>query len=122
MTPILILDGGLGTSLEQKYHVRFGPSTPLWSTDAVVTTPHTVLACQADFARVPVDVLLTATYQVSERGFAQTGSGIDRAGIPEMLERAVCIAEAAARQGGSGSGTSVALSLGPYGATMTPSQ
>ncbi|KAG5913928.1 hypothetical protein E4U53_004747, partial [Claviceps sorghi] len=152
MTPILILDGGLGTSLEKKYHVRFGPATPLWSTDLVVSAPHTLLQCQSDFARLPVDIILTATYQVSERAFAQTcqshasyPQGIGRADIPRFLDRAVSIAESATQQeqtrggggggGGGGDGNhdndhdnnnrrraSVALSLGPYGATMVPSQ
>ncbi|KAG6055936.1 hypothetical protein E4U17_002608 [Claviceps sp. LM77 group G4] len=139
-TPILILDGGLGTSLEEKYHIKFGPSTPLWSSDLVVSAPHTLLQCQADFGRLPVDILLTATYQVSIEGFANTceshasfPEGIDAANIPQFLERAVCIAESATRQqqrqqqpGGraasAGSVASVALSLGPYGACMSPSQ
>ncbi|KAG6038834.1 hypothetical protein E4U41_003595 [Claviceps citrina] len=165
--PILILDGGLGTSLEQKYHARFGPSTPLWSADLVVSDPHTLLRCQSDFGRLPVDVLLTATYQVSVRGFHDTRhshasfpGGISKADIPQFLERAVSIAERATQPhtqqqqqqqqhqqqqhqqqqqqeqehqeqqhgatgdaGSAGSAAAVvALSLGPYGACMIPSQ
>ncbi|KAG5991040.1 hypothetical protein E4U43_004122 [Claviceps pusilla] len=160
MTPILILDGGLGTSLEQKYHIKFGPSRPLWSTDLVVSAPHTLLQCQSDFGRLPVDILLTATYQVSVRAFNNTchshtsfPRGIGASDIPRFLERAVCIAESATQQQQhqpqqqeqqeqphhqeeeedeeeqqgqrrqhEGARASVALSLGPYGATMIPSQ
>ncbi|KAG5984560.1 hypothetical protein E4U55_004216 [Claviceps digitariae] len=157
-TPILILDGGLGTSLQQKYHVKFGPSTPLWSTDLVVSAPHTLLQCQSDFGRLPVDILLTATYQVSIQAFANTchshtsfPRGISADEIPRFLDRAVCIAESATQQqqkqqtqppqqqqqqhhhqqqqrrhdGAAHAApktASVALSLGPYGASMIPSQ
>ncbi|KAG6002247.1 hypothetical protein E4U21_003284 [Claviceps maximensis] len=169
MKPILILDGGLGTSLQQKYHIKFGPSTPLWSTDLVVSAPHTLLQCQSDFGRLPVDILLTATYQVSVQAFSNTRDshasfpqGIGEADIPQFLERAVYIAETATQQqqrqqrrrrqqedeqqeeegerdghgqrererdreqeqrhDGARTTASVALSLGPYGATMIPSQ
>ncbi|POR37862.1 Homocysteine S-methyltransferase 1, partial [Tolypocladium paradoxum] len=88
MPPMLILDGGLGTALEQRYNVAFSPATPLWSAHLLLSDPDTLLACQADFGRgVPVDVLLTATYQVSVAGFARTRTaafpdGIDAARIP----------------------------------------
>ena len=109
---ILILDGGLGTALEQKYNVAFSPSTPLWSSHLLVADPQTLLRCQRDFGCVPVDIILTATYQASIHGFAATG--IPAAQIPEYLDTAVDTAAAA----GNGS---VALSIGPYGACMLPS-
>lgn len=126
-SPILILDGGLGTSLEQKYNCKFDKSTPLWSSDLLVSDPDTLRRCQADFGRVPVDILLTATYQVSLEGFAGTrgpdGRGIGPAQIPRYLEEAVRIGEAAAaRDVHHGDGGRIALSIGPYGACMVPSQ
>ncbi|KAM3486193.1 hypothetical protein MY8738_000695 [Beauveria namnaoensis] len=121
--PVLILDGGLGTSLEQKYSCKFDHRTPLWSSDLLVSDPALLERCQADFGRVPVDVLLTATYQVSVAGFARTRSrspahpdGIPRARIPHYIREAVRIAHRAATEG------RIALSVGPYGACMTPSQ
>ncbi|KJZ74854.1 hypothetical protein HIM_05763 [Hirsutella minnesotensis 3608] len=135
MAPILILDGGLGTSLEQRHGIRFShDSTPLWSSHLLVSDPDTLAKCQAEFGRVPVDILLTATYQLSEEGFARTrhpsgagvaqgdvaaepGPAIEPAQIPEFIETAIRIAEAARQDG-----TRIALSLGPYGACMTPSQ
>lgn len=125
MAPILILDGGLGTALEQKYNLAFSPATPLWSAHLLVSDPDTLLACQADFGRgVPVDVLLTATYQVSVAGFAGTRTpaspqGIGRAQIPGYVDAAVRIAARATRRGDA---AAVALSVGPYGACMLPSQ
>ena len=122
MSRVLILDGGLGTSLEQKYHVNFGKSTPLWSSDLLASDPDTLLACQRAFGEVPVDIMLTATYQVSVDGFSKTmsdsfPSGIDPTSIAKFLEDAVCIAEKAKRPEAQ-----IALSLGPYGACMVPSQ
>ncbi|PQK16572.1 hypothetical protein BB8028_0006g08910 [Beauveria bassiana] len=124
-SPVLILDGGLGTSLEQKYSCKFDHRTPLWSSDLLVSDPALLERCQADFGRVPVDVLLTATYQVSVAGFARTRTrtsspahpdGIPRARIPHYIREAVRIAHRAATAG------RIALSVGPYGACMTPSQ
>ncbi|KAJ6779453.1 hypothetical protein PWT90_00758 [Aphanocladium album] len=129
-SPILILDGGLGTSLEQKYGCRFDHSTPLWSSDLLVSDPARLRRCQADFGQgVPVDVLLTATYQVSEQGFAGTrnlddttttttsSEGIPRERIPHYIERAIAIGAEAKTQDAK-----LALSVGPYGACMVPSQ
>lgn len=124
--PILILDGGLGTSLEQKYGCRFDHRTPLWSADLLVSDPARLRRCQADFGRVPVDVLLTATYQVSVHGFAGTtdpdgdGSGdggIPRARIPQYIDKALHIGTEAKTPDAR-----LALSIGPYGACMVPSQ
>lgn len=123
MSRILILDGGLGTSLEQKYNIKFNPSTPLWSSDLLVSNPSTLLQCQTDFGNVPVDILLTATYQVSIKGFSDTKpstypNGIPASDIPQFVEKAVGIAETATREHNG----AVALSIGPYGACMIPSQ
>ncbi|KAH0491702.1 hypothetical protein TgHK011_003117 [Trichoderma gracile] len=127
-TTIRILDGGLGTTLEQNHSISFSPSSsPLWSSHLLVSDPETLLLCQRSFADIPVDVLLTATYQVSIHGFARTKTAQHPAGIadashiPPFLERAIQIAhEAAAAKGPHP--CAVALSLGPYGACMIPSQ
>ncbi|KAK1757737.1 Homocysteine S-methyltransferase [Echria macrotheca] len=117
--PIRILDGGLGTTLEDKHHVRFSSeSTPLWSSHLLLTDQKTLLACQTDFACAGADVLLTATYQFSIEGFAATRTpewprGVSLPNIGQFLEDAVLIARAAGAR-------EVAFSLGPYGATMLP--
>ncbi|KAJ9157588.1 Homocysteine s-methyltransferase [Pleurostoma richardsiae] len=123
-TPVLILDGGLGTSLEDKYGVSFSSaSTPLWSSHLLVSDPETLLRCQRDFGDCPVDVIETATYQVSIDGFTSTKTegrpnGVDLDSIPDFLERAVQIANEAKGK----AECRIALSLGPYGACMIPSQ
>ncbi|KAI1461800.1 Homocysteine S-methyltransferase [Annulohypoxylon moriforme] len=119
---VSFLDGGLGTSLEDKYGVKFDESTPLWSSHPLIDDPGTLRACQRDFGGVPVDILLTATYQVSAEAFSRTKTqnhpqGIDRSSIPPFLNLAVSIAEEV-----KAPEAKVALSLGPYGACMVPSQ
>lgn len=119
--PIQILDGGLGTSLEQKYSVKFDRSTPLWSSHLLVSDPEVLQRCQSDFGRVPVDILLTATYQVSIKAFQDTKTanypdGIPRERISQFLETALQVGEAAKHS------AKLALSIGPYGACMIPSQ
>jgi homocysteine S-methyltransferase len=124
MGSIQILDGGLGTSLEDQYGVKFDHSMPLWSTHFIIEGESTLQACQRDFVDAGVDILLTATYQTSIEGFSRTRTdefpdGIPRTAIPRYLAKAMAIAEAAR---GGGTTTKLALSLGPYGACMVPGQ
>ena len=124
MSPIQILDGGLGTSLVDRYNVSFDDATPLWSTHLLVDDQDTLLLCQRDFVQAGVDVLLTATYQTSIEGFARTKTreypnGIPKSAIGSYLSGAVDIALKAAK---GYEKTKLALSLGPYGACMIPSQ
>ncbi|KAL4893115.1 Homocysteine S-methyltransferase [Aspergillus ambiguus] len=123
MASVQILDGGLGTSLQDQYGVEFDSSTPLWASHLLVSDPATLQSCQHDFGVAGVDVLLTATYQVSIEGFARTKTaeypgGIPKTAIASYLQRAVTIAE----QAKACDGTKIALSLGPYGACMIPGQ
>ncbi|KAK7910569.1 hypothetical protein PG985_013050 [Apiospora marii] len=126
-----VMDGGLGTALEDRYGVVFDDSTPLWSSHLIVSDPDTLLACQRDFVDAGADVLLTATYQISIEGFARTKvpaypEGIPRFAVERYLANAVKIAERAsvrkAVPGQIPSSASLALSLGPYGACMVPGQ
>lgn len=121
---IQILDGGLGTSLQDKYGVQFdSTSTPLWASHLLVADPTTLQSCQQDFGAAGVDVLLTATYQVSPEGFARTKTaeypdGIPATAIGPFLQTAVDVAERAKVRDSA----KIALSLGPYGACMIPGQ
>lgn len=121
-TEILIFDGGLGTSLEDKYNVHFSESTPLWSSHLLVSDQKTLVACQADFAP-HVNVIQTPTYQISIEGFEATKTeqrpnGFDRSEIVSYLEDALLVAEQARGDGHA----QLSLSIGPYGACMVPSQ
>lgn len=142
MGDIKILDGGLGTTLEDRYGVVFTHTKPLWSSHLLVSDPATLQTCQGEFCRAGADVLLTATYQVSIEAFAQTKTPGHPDGITQpsamlpYLRRAVDIAEKAAaavtttavpsevEESGSGSSAAaeIALACGPYGASMIPGQ
>jgi homocysteine S-methyltransferase len=122
ISEILILDGGLGTSLIKTYGVKFNDSTPLWTSHLLLSDQETLLRCQKDFGDVPVDIILTATYQVSKEALAgtitpETPGGIPDSRIPGILDDAVKIAEEAKH-----CSSQVALSIGPYGACMNPCQ
>ncbi|MCJ1252813.1 hypothetical protein MMC24_000619 [Lignoscripta atroalba] len=143
--PILLLDGGLGTTLEcPPYNIHFSAATPLWSSHLPVSSPDTLLAAQKSFVDSGADVLLTGTYQASFEGFQSTSlrgeggvkrNGYGRAEAGALMRNAVVIArkafEASSRRAVEGEKEHtknghrvgiVALSLGAYGATMRPSQ
>ncbi|MCJ1244869.1 hypothetical protein MMC30_002070 [Trapelia coarctata] len=140
--PILLLDGGLGTTLESPpYKVKFSTSTPLWSSHLLIEAPEAILAVQTDFVKAGCDVLLTATYQASYEGFAvtkrehnqspppppgepiQRNQGYDRTEASMYMRKAVDISrEALLQSSDPDKPRQVALSLGAYGACMIPSQ
>ncbi|KAK5053814.1 hypothetical protein LTR84_001776 [Exophiala bonariae] len=117
---ILILDGGLGTTLEDEHHIKLDGRTPLWSSHTLVEGVSTLRTVQEDFARAGADVIMTATYQASFHGFANTKTtrpgGIEKDEAKQLMLSAVTIAREAF---GDRRGL-VALSLGAYGATMVP--
>jgi homocysteine S-methyltransferase len=122
-TRILFLDGGLGTTLQDRFGVKFGSSTPLWSSHLLVEHQDILQRCQSEFGQLPVDIILTATYQASLEGFNLTKTthhpnGVSRQDTSQYLLNAIHIAEKAV----SGTNGTLALSLGPYGACMIPSQ
>lgn len=117
MSNILILDGGLGTSLEQQYGVCFDDSKPLWSSHLLLNDSDTLTRCQKDFGDVPVDIILTATYQLSLEAFKEANANGSSVQIQKAVQDSVRIAEVAKQ-----ADAQVALSVGPYGATMRPSQ
>lgn len=119
---ILLLDGGLGTTLEDEYSIKFDASTPLWSSHLLVTDPDTLEKVQSSFVKAGADILLTPTYQASHEGFVKTvvnGESIDFfEEICQYLDLGVDIS----RHAFNNQVGLVALSLGAYGATMSPSQ
>jgi homocysteine S-methyltransferase len=129
-TPILILDGGLGTTLKDQYHEEVdGEARPLWSSHLLISDPAKLIDVQAAFAEAGAEIILTATYQASLGGFARTtdpqdGSlGIPRAKAESYMRSAVGISRHSFKKNqGSSNGGQVALSLGAYGAVMVPSQ
>ncbi|MDN3497122.1 homocysteine S-methyltransferase [Planococcus sp. APC 4015] len=96
----LVLDGGLGTHLEERGNDLSGR---LWSARLLRDDPAEVRATHAAFVDAGADVLITASYQL---GF---GCGIDDDEVEALLRRSVDVARDAG-------GRFVAASVGPYGA------
>lgn len=122
---ILLLDGGLGTSLEDLYAVKFDSSTPLWSSHLLMSDPGTLQNLQVEFSKAGADILLTATYQASHQGFALTlrnrmSTHDAHAKAVEYMRSSVDIARRSHVLSGRTYGL-IALSLGAYGATTVPS-
>ena len=120
MLPILLLDGGLGTTLGSPPHsITFTSSTPLWSSHLLLSAPPTLTAVHRSFLTAGTDILLTATYQTSFEGFTRTDPKFTcddaarymRSAIPLTRDAFAALPDKPAR---------LALSLGPYGATMSP--
>ena len=108
---VVLLDGGLATRLEARGHDL---SDTLWSARLLLTDPDEIRATHADFYAAGAEVATTASYQVSESGFAAAGYGAAEA--REALRRSVRLAREAADEY---AGTRwVAASVGPYGATL----
>lgn len=118
---ILLLDGGLGTTLEDEHAVKFSSKTPLWSSHLLIENTNALQSVQRDFANAGADIILTATYQASLAGFENTKLGSDAGISREEGSRYMVSAVKIARQAFQGRHGLVALSLGAYGASMVPS-
>lgn len=128
---ILLLDGGLGTTLaETPYKISYNNKSPLWASHLLISSPETLASVHQEFALAGADILLTATYSASYEGFARTpriDSGLsrhyDKHEATDFMRNAVNIlVKAISDPGVAGRTPSVALSLGAYGAILSPSQ
>ena len=107
----VVLDGGLATLLERHGHDL---SSDLWSARLLRDDPAAIERAHREFFAAGAEVATTASYQVSFEGFGATG--VDRAGVEQLLRRSVELA-AAARDAAAPGGW-VAASVGPYGAVL----
>ncbi|EJU04524.1 Homocysteine S-methyltransferase [Dacryopinax primogenitus] len=117
--PCLILDGGLGTTIEEldeqvTHH-------PLWSGKLLHDNPELLVDTHLRFLEAGADVIETATYQSCLPTFVRAGYEQEEA--QASILSAITLAEEAIRRFEQSSGTHrrplVALSLGPYGAQIT---
>ncbi|TBU25169.1 Homocysteine S-methyltransferase [Dichomitus squalens] len=128
--PLLLLDGGLGTTLEDVFRQKLG--YPLWSATPVDKDPEAIISAHLAFLRAGVDVITTSTYQAAYRTYEI--AGYSREDAKRLMVGAVKLAIEAKRRylqeigqnGGTGAEPSrrvkIALSLGPYGGTLSPAQ
>jgi homocysteine S-methyltransferase len=107
-----VLDGGMASELE---FLGADISGPLWSAHVLEEAPERVQAVHRAYIEAGADVLLTASYQVSRKGYAEAGLSPDDA--DKALLRAVELAESVRREAGKPH-VLIAASLGPYGAAL----
>lgn len=111
---IRVLDGGFATELERR---GVSVEGPLWSARALGEAPEAVLAVHRSYLEAGADVLSTAGYQVSSRGYALAfgwGTEAAREAAADALRTSVRLA----REVAASTGVWVAASLGPYGAAL----
>ena len=106
----LVLDGGLGTRLEER---GADVSSQLWSARVLADRPELVLDVHREYLAAGADVVIGASYQVTHEGCAR--AGFDRRATDELLGRSVELARQACDEAGHGW---VAASVGPYGAML----
>lgn len=106
----VVLDGGLGTRLEER---GADVTSELWSARVLADEPDRVLDVHRDYFAVGADVAITASYQVTYEGCAR--AGFDARATTELLRRSVDLARRARDEAGRGW---IAASVGPYGAML----
>ncbi len=105
----VVIDGGLSTQLEARGH---DVHDPLWTGRVLLESPEEVARAHSDFVDAGADVVITASYQVSRRGF-------EAAGLPaRAADDALRASVETAREATRGSTVRVAASIGPYGAVL----
>ncbi|KAF8143355.1 Homocysteine S-methyltransferase [Mycena galopus ATCC 62051] len=117
-----VLDGGLGTTLELLNSLDIS-HTPLWSAKAAIEHPEAILEAHLAFLRAGAQIILTSTYQCSLSTFHKAGYSSEDA--REIMSKSRFAAE---RRGCTDStmpedsAVKIALSLGPFGAGLSPAQ
>ncbi|KAJ3563307.1 hypothetical protein NP233_g9018 [Leucocoprinus birnbaumii] len=130
--PVLIMDGGLGTTLEETCRTQIAATT-LWSAEALKKEPEAIVAAHLAFLRAGAEIIETSTYQCSFRTFER--AGYDNGEAWQLMRKSVLLAHEARtifeeerRTNVDGSGPCdgsrirVCLSLGPFGASLKPTQ
>ncbi|KAL1741157.1 Homocysteine S-methyltransferase [Schizophyllum fasciatum] len=119
-----VFSAGLGTTLEDVFHVDVS-HTALWSAKPLFEQPQDIINAHLAFLSAGADLLCTATYQCSYRTFQR--AGYSQADARTAMTRAVRLADEARckyceSSGKAPSDIKVVLSLGPFGAMLSPAQ
>jgi len=109
---VSVLDGGMASELE---FLGADISGPLWSAHVLESAPDKVIAVHRAYLAAGAEILLTASYQVSRKGYGEYG--LPASSADAALLRSVQLAEAA-RAEFPQKPISIAASLGPYGAAL----
>lgn len=113
----VILDGGLGTRLEDRGNDVTGS---LWSAQILKDNPDEVRRAHADFFAAGAEIATACSYEVTVDGLVSTGMSREDAVAESelLLRRAVAVAREAASAAAAEADAPrwVAASVGPYGA------
>jgi homocysteine S-methyltransferase len=112
LTQARVLDGGMASELE---FLGADISGPLWSAHVLESAPAKVIDVHRAYLQAGADILLTASYQVSRKGYAEFGLTPTRADA--ALLRSMELAEEARAEFPERQ-ILIAASLGPYGAAL----
>ena len=113
---LVLLDGALATCLEERGHSLH---ETLWSADMLASDPDAIFDLHMDYLRAGANCIITASYQASLPGFVQAGFDQDTAiRLMRTATRLGIDARRAFVDEGGDENTLVAVSLGPYGASL----
>lgn len=104
--PFTVIDGGLSTALEELGEF---PGGLLWTAAMLIDRPSVISAAHRRSVDAGADVVISASYQASEEGFAAAGCS------PSEARRLLASTTAVARASGA---SIVAASVGPFGACL----
>jgi homocysteine S-methyltransferase len=116
MTPVVVLDGGMGTELTARGHDL---SDRLWSARVLLADPGAIEDVHLAYFEAGANVATTASYQASIDGFAEVGLG--REAALELIRSSVVLARRARDRADAAHGPNgrrIAGSVGPYGALL----
>ncbi|KAI9453787.1 Homocysteine S-methyltransferase [Lactarius psammicola] len=115
----ILIDGGLGSTLEDVFQIDTASS--LWSSEALIKNPESVIEAHLLFLRAGARVIATASYQGSFSTYARAGYSQDDA-IRLMRSSVALAAEARNRFAAEShvpiDSIKIALSLAAYGASL----
>jgi homocysteine S-methyltransferase len=113
-TPVVVLDGGLSTALEQQGAQLDGD---LWTARLLADDPQRIAAAHRAYFVAGAQVATTGSYQASIEGFV--AAGCTEAEARRLITRSVTLAQEVRDEfADSQSRPLVAASVGPYGAFL----
>jgi homocysteine S-methyltransferase len=111
--PLLVLDGGLSTALEQQGADLTGD---LWTARLLADEPERIADAHRAYFRAGAQVATTASYQSSVEGFV--AAGLEPAEARRLITGSVTLAREVRDELQDGRSLLVAASVGPYGAFL----
>ena len=122
--PILLLDGGVSTHLEQLIAPKTFDHRELWSSSLLLTKEGraSILQGHTDWLKAGSDIITTVTYQCHYGLVAAAGMVVSDEQMTEMIQNGVKLAKQAVAEhpltDAARPGPYVVASTGPYGAAM----